>query len=621
MFGGKIVSSLIASSIALAVFAEPASHGSDVDLREGHGDGSALEHSAHGPPSGAPQDRPSEAVKLMPWLDLRRWPADKFREALTGQVVRLSTSHGKELHDTVLDVAELYLSQMMLDEAESVLGSMAGEASATSHRFVALRDALELLRGRAISEKASRSPLIDASRPDRDLWLTLDAVARGDAVALYRHAKGAFRALTYQSRPVARGLLPVLAEAAVELQLESVDAEAITLLEALGDPRSLGAARYLSGRRAELVGNEKTAVENYLLAADGMDIYATRARVALADMALKNGSRGALLAALDVLDEGVGNWRGDEYELAMLERLAEVDLELHRPEEALVAGGKILARFPRTPASQKARNWTSKTLEDLAAKGLDGELSLGEWVAVRRRLMPYFWSEPAFAHFSEQLGDAALKRGGTVLAVSEYQRVLAILEFQLASGSDDFDPQGIDVVRYKLATALLQSGKAEEAAEILKELKPVKGTPLAWKAMKLQAHVMAELGRTQELLEASVPKAGPEELRLMARARFDMEDWSGATRLYRKIWASFPEEFGPDDATYLMLSAYRMGDMETASRIADIFPKIARDTGISDLVREFLAQPEPIEPLTRRSASSRLERTDRALRLLGKSGL
>lgn len=621
MFADKIVGLMIASSFALSVLAEPASQAHDVDLGKARGDEVPLEHTKDGLSQTMSHHARSEAVRLMPWLDLRRWAPNKFRESLVGQIMRLSTSHGVEVRDTLLDLTELYLSQMMLDEAESALAYLADGLDGTSHRAVALREAVELLRGRALPTGGGPSLLTAALRPDRDLWLTLDAIARGDAEVLYRHASGAFRALAYESRPVARALLPVLAEVAVELQLEATDAEAIRLLEALGSPDSIGAARYLSGRRAELAGNEKTAVEDYLLASDGVGIYAIRARLALAGMALENGSRGALLAARDVLDDGIGHWRGAEYELAMLERLAEVSLKLQRPEEALVAGGRILARFPETPASQKARSWTSKTLEELAAKGLNGELSLGELVGIRSRLNPYFWSEPAFAAFGESLGDAALERGGTVLAVAEYRRVLEILEHQVAAGSDGFDTHRMGVVRYKLAKALLESGKADEAARILEGIKPTRGSPLVWKTMKLKARVMAELGRTQELPEAAIPAGGPEELRLMARARFDADDWSGAARLYRRIWARFPDYFAPDDATYLMLSAYRMGDMDTASRVAGAFPETAEDAGISDLVRDFLEPPEPIEPLTTQSASGRLERMVRALRLLGESGL
>ena len=90
-----------------------------------------------------------------------------------------------------------------------------------------------------------------------------------------------------------------------------------------GPPELAGAesGTFLRARAAQKRGDAATALKIYLEAAEGWDQYAVRARLAVADMALADGGRGALLAAQSTLEGGSEAWRGGRYELEVLRRL------------------------------------------------------------------------------------------------------------------------------------------------------------------------------------------------------------------------------------------------------------------------------------------------------------
>ena len=237
-------------------------------------------------------------------LDLRRWSPDGLRDDLRHNIAKLGSQRGSDQTRVMMDVAELYMAHMLLFEAGSILAEVTPDTPVHKRRHRALSDAVRLLAGEAptaVTPPFNTSPLA-GNRPDRAFWASLDAIATSDVRRLSDNIEPSFGGLSTQPESVVRAVLPVLLEAAIELdKREYVDAS-LRLLDEMPELAGAESGTFLRARAAQKRGDAATALKIYLEAAEGWDQYAVRARLAVADMALADGGRGALLAAQSTLE-------------------------------------------------------------------------------------------------------------------------------------------------------------------------------------------------------------------------------------------------------------------------------------------------------------------------------
>ncbi|MDK3016723.1 hypothetical protein [Pseudodonghicola flavimaris] len=584
-------------------------------------------------PSGAPEGdglampplaaRPEPGVGAITVLNLTRWPQQRFHEQLSQRIDALSTAHGPERPGVLLDMAEMFLAQMMLYEAGSVLDGVEPQGVRDRRRWRAMRDATDLLSGQAVTDLAE-SPLSDPARPDRGLWQVLQAIAAGEAGRLRDNLTALPGALAAQPRAVRRALLPGLAEAAIEAGDQAVVAEMLMMVAELPDLSTGPVGAFLRGRSAELTGRASSALEAYFDAARGWDRYAARARLGLAGMALENGGTGALLAARDVLEHGADAWRGDRYELEVLQRLAEVYGRIGDNVGALLVLGKLMLHFPDTPEAEVAAEQARGDLAAVYGDGAEGRLPLAKWLSVHLQLVPLYRYFPDFALQTEVLADRALEIGGTDLATVEYRRALA-LTAELAEGAEASEAAELAAhaprLQLKLAGALARGGQLAEARAVLTQIDGSPDPMLRQEANALKSRILAELGETAEVLRTHVPAPAAQDLRNVARALWQGENWLEAVQFYRRLWTDFPQDFGARDASYLLLAARRTGDERTAAMVIEAFPDLTASASWIEIAQSLMEQPAPIAPLSEDSAAQRLDSLERALGTISDTGL
>lgn len=573
--------------------------------------------------SNAPLDTPAlsglgEAARPAPgasWredMDLRRWSSEGFHRDLTAGIDRLSAAHGPERPGVFLDMAELYLSQAMVYEAGSLLEATEPGMAQEIRRRQTMADAARLLGGRAVAD-IQLSPLTSPLRPDRGLWLALQAVAEGNSLMLHDNLAGALAALAYQTRPVARMVLPIFAEAAVETGELRLAEQASELLEGFPDLSNAPVGYYLRGRTALVQGKEKSALELFFKASDGWDLYAARARLALADMALEDGGRGALLAARDVLEYGTSAWRGDRYERELLRRLAGLYARTGDPFAALVARGKLMLRFPGSAAAEEAAEHARADMAEVYRDGAEGRLPLSEWVSLHMALVPLYRFFPEFAVHSEALADRALEIGGTDLAAGEYRRALSLVQELAEVSGQPAEEERLVRLRLKLAGALSQGGLYAEAREILDRIGAPEDTAQRQRVNALKASVLSDLGDNEGVLRTHVASPDAKSLRNLALALWQEGSWSEATLFYKKLWSNFPDVFSAREASYLLLAARKAGDVRAASEVVAAFPGLTDSATWIEIAESLMEAPASLAPLSRDAADTRLQSAERAV--------
>jgi len=545
-------------------------------------------------------------------MDLQHWATATFYEDMTQVILDLSEAHGAVKTTVLLDAAELYLTHMLLTEARSALSEITPENERQTQRHRALTDAVDLLFGQPVAE-FDTSPLNTAERPDRAFWTSLQAIANADVQQLNENIKSSFAGLGGQSRAVLRKMLPVFAEAAIELGHEAYADAALQLLDELPDLAVSPMGHFLRGRAQQRRGNESTALESYFMAAQGWDQYAARARLAIADMSLSDGGQGALLAAQSVLREGAEAWRGNQYELEILKRTARVYQGIENPVEELLTLVKIMSRFPSTNEAEMARSQSIELLQRVYGQGEEGSYPLSDWIELHLRLLPFFRYFPEFVGHTEALGDYVLDLGSTDLAESEYRRAIQMLEEQETPLSTAQKEQFAEL-HIKLAKAQRRAGLYAEARKTLETMDKQTATVDRAKYNALKASILADLDDRPALLDTFVADPTAEHLRDLAKALTQEQNWPRSTAVYLRLWEGYPSEFSLQDATHLLISAHRAQDSTTIARVARAFPQLTESKSLIDMAESFENPGPALLPLRADKAADRLQSLDDAFR-------
>lgn len=540
-------------------------------------------------------------------LDLQHWKTATFHADLSSAIVALSAAHGASESAAMLDIAEIYLTHMLLYEAETTLDGFIPATPDQARRFLVLQHAISLLSGKPV-EAFDTSALNAPERPDRGFWATLQAIATADAGMLSANIRESFAGLGFQSRAALRQMLPVFVEAATELGEQTYATAGLKLLAELPDIANSPTGHFLRGRVEERRGNNSSALKAYFQAADGWDQYAARARLAVADMSLRDGGSGALLAAQSVLKEGAEAWRGDRFELELLKRLIRLYAGTEDEVEELSALGMLLTRFPSSAEAIGGREQAVTLLEDIYHKGRNGAYSLSDWMAMHLSLLPFFGNFPEFPARTEEFADYILELGATDLAAKEYRRAIRGLEER---NTPQFEPE-ITRLTLKLADTQRQAGLLVQARATLDALGPPKDVPEHENHNALLARILSALNDGPALLQTTVKAPTPNHLRDLGKALSDAEEWEEATAHFLKLWADHPQEFAFEDATRLLIAANRSKDADTIERVARAFPQLTSSAALIELAESLNAGTAALLPLSAEKAVERLQSLDEA---------
>ena len=571
---------------------------------------SSLEEGAAAAP--APMIAPG-APRATGWrndLDLQHWSTGSFHRDMVSVVQNLGTAHGPEQIGIMLNAAELYLTHMLLYEASSTLAGIDPTLPDHTRRHAALIHARALLNGEAIST-FENSPLADRARPDTAFWRTLQAIAIGDVRMLDDNIEASFLGLGLQSRAVLRAMLPIFTEAAIETGHARYADAALELMRELPDLDQSSTGYFLRGRAQERSGNNSSALEAYFKAATGWDQYAVRARLAIADMSLSNGSNGALLAAQTTLTDGLEAWRGNQYELEVLKRLARVHAARGDDAAGLLALGKLIARFPGSQEAKLAKTQAEELLRQLYAKGKEGRYSLADWMDAHLQFLPFFRTMPDFARHTETFADYLLGLGATDLAAKEYQRASQLWR-EHESATSDTAAQDLFRLNLKLANSQYLAGLAQDARATLDLMDMVPGTQNAQNHAKIKASVLAELGDRSALLDTEIATPSSDHMRKLAQALAEEGQWENSKDMLEQLWAAYPEAFSVQDATHLLIAANRANDAQTRDMVIRAFPSLTADAPLVSLAESLNDTLPNLLPLRADQASARLRKLEDA---------
>ncbi len=506
-----------------------------------------------------------------------------------------------------LDLAELHLAQMLRAEASDYLLAIEPEDldAPSLARYHSIRLSLDLLGydadlGSAIAQSEGWS---------QGAALRVAAMARMDS-DVSNELPAAVAGLPTLSNAIAAAILPDLLEAALTADNWDAAKELASYFSDHPELRDSAAYRFLLARASELSGDLLTAFDGYAEAAQGRDVYAHRARLAIVELGLRTETL-PLQDAVALLKAARWSWSGDAFAKQGTALLAQYAAELGDMQAALWALQRVMTTADAPAEAEQARQHALSVISDFYRAGAAGDVSLDAFLDGHAAIMTRWGLEEGVVESAFALPQSLLDTGMTALAAREFQGLRAVAEGADSMGQSVLDPALINRLRRSEAEALLAGGQADAAVDLLISFGDQQEADPQMKRLLIQA--LSKAGRSDELAELRVLALDIDSRRGRAVALYESGSWSGAQQALDGLWKTYPAQFTFADATRLTLAAYQMGDMDTVRRTATAYPSLTDLPGWEELATGLLEGAPDAALLSTEMMRLSMDNADRVL--------
>ena len=471
------------------------------------------------------------------------------RQTLQRAVV--APSGGQDVEIARLELARFHFAHGLGAEALSVLDLMAeGEDPFGSDpEVILLRGAGAFLERDYPAASAALDHPALSGEPEAWLWQAALAAAAQDwpyAVDLFTRTEAL---IGDYAQPVRTRLRLLFAEA--RLGVGDTGGASLVLDQAREDrPNALQRAQidYLEGHRLLGVLKREPAVEIWRQVARSTHLAAqARARLALVELGLED-KRLSPDEAVAELERMRFLWRGDQFEVALLERLAALYVDRGRHRDALHTLRQAASHFPDSPRAALATRRMGEIFSDL-------------FVGPPAETLQPIRALALFEEFKELTppgkdGDAII--GALIdrlVEIDLLDRATELLEAQI---SQRFEGRDVPAGGARLALIRLLDRDPEGALDSLdRTARPAPTNDLARQRHHLRAKALAQLGRSGESLALLSGDDSVDARRLRAEILWDQGDWPAAAVALGRLLPAPPAagEALPPEARQAVINA------------------------------------------------------------------
>ncbi|WP_029008960.1 tetratricopeptide repeat protein [Azospirillum halopraeferens] len=538
--------------------------------------------------------RARRLFELEPW---QRGGFENFTTARQDLQMGVAEAPDGERPRAQLDLARFYFANGFGPEALGILDIIRTAQPDLDGwpAFRALRGGARFLAGNLDGAEADLSDPGLADEPEAALWRAAVAAERGD----WATAARGFRTGGALLRTYPEPLLARLSLLAAEAALTGGDvAEAKRLLDRIEqrvgpEANERADIQYLRGELYRQTGETDRALEEWRAAYAGLDRYhRAKAGLALINLEVLEG----LMSPASAVEKLAGltfAWRGDDLEIAIRQRLGEMQMAAGQYAEGFETMKETAALVADTPKAERIAAEMQRQFADLYK---DGAAHLPTLDALQlydrfRELTPVgAEGDRIIRQLAERLIDIDLL--GRAADLLQHQ-----VEYRLA-GEQKAD------VGTRLATVRLLDAKPDLALHAL-EMSNVPGMPPQLKAERriMQAKALAEMGRANEALQLLAEDDSREANLLRVDIAWRAQNWNQASVALGKIIGPAPApgaELDPNesqlvlnravalalagDATGLGLLRKEFGPAMEASADADAFRVLTRPDQAAGLI-------------------------------------
>ncbi|NWH08230.1 MAG: hypothetical protein HXY22_06230 [Alphaproteobacteria bacterium] len=548
------------------------------------------------------------SVEFPGYMDFGRWDISprnfvKQRQALLQEEGRPEA----DLLAARFSLARFYLAYGMAPEALGALRLLAqeDESAALDPAFAAARGLANYLLGRLDEAKADLSSEALVDDPHAALWRGLVAAEMEDWASARRNLSQGEKYIGRYPAPWQARLRVASAKAALAVNdVEGVDA-ALSQLPHDNVPRALALeARLLRGMMLEKLGRNTDALGIYReVANSGYRPLAVRGAFAELDLRNRTGSL-SNKDAIEQLERLRFQWRGDASELAVLRKLAALQVAEGDVRNGLLTMRSAVQNFSKLPAARAMADDMAKTFEDLFLNG-------------KADTMPAIQALGLYYDFKEltpvgRLGDDMIRKlADRLISVDLLGQAAELLQHQVDNRLDGVAKASVAA---RLAVVYLLDRKPQKALNAIRSTRQtLLPDELLFERRLLEARALAELKQYDAALDIIEGMEDERATRLRADIYWASRNWAAAATKLEALLATGwqkAEPLTPDERFDVMRAAVSFSladDKEGLARLRQTFgPKMteSEDAAAFTVVTESIdRQGVNFRELARRIAS------------------
>ena len=269
--------------------------------------------------------------------------------------------------------------------------------------------------------------------------------------------------------------------------------------------------------------------------------------------------------AIDRLDRLRFAWRGDDFELALLERLGELYLEVKDPRSALTALRQAVNYFKPSPRTRAIADRMTDVFRNLFLEGGADEMSPAQALGL------YYDFRDLTPLGAE--GDTMIRRlAERLVNVDLYDRAASLLEHQVKYRLEGV-PQA--VVASQLAMIHLMNDAPDEAIGVLRATRQrVMPDDVRMERNRIEARALLELGRADEAEAILERDTSAESKMLMVDVYWKAKDWTRHAEALKAVMPPAGAKLDKDGRRLVMRAAV------TAAMLSD-------EAGLAALRRSY----------------------------------
>ncbi|MEQ9146371.1 MAG: tetratricopeptide repeat protein [Parvibaculaceae bacterium] len=528
-------------------------------------------------------------------MDFERWrysPGENFIERKQSHQMAVAMASGAEAADARIRYAKFLLSYRLGAEAFAMLDAALKDAEGLEQDpgFYALRGVAQIMMARNEDAVADLSIPSLEDDPHAALWRGVAQAELADWLAARRSFERAEQAFAFYAADLQALFRVKAAEAALATgDLGSAEFNLDRLPPDLADTRWQDQAALTRARLLKATGRIDEALEIYdrLVGSDHRSISA-RARFAHASLRHQLGALddAQFIEELEALRLA---WRGDDLELAVLQRLGELRIANGEIAEGLKVWRTAAGVFPNTERGRRIASQMTETFANLFLGGGADDMDPVEALTIYynyRELTPI-----------GRRGDALIRNlADRLVEVDLLDKAAALLRHQV---ENRLRGTARSQVAAKLALIELMNHEPEKALQAIRSTKQVRlPEELAHKRRLLEARALADMTLYDHALDLLSEMEGEGVEDLKADIYWDSQQWDLAA-------AAFDQALGERWRDPLELSAAERFQIMRAAIAYSLADDAAGLEGIrakySDLMRNsvdaasFAVVTDPIE--------------------------
>lgn len=377
---------------------------------------------------------------------------------------------------------------------------------------------------------------------------------------------------------------------------------AVGQLEAFADSRRAASyASLMRGRAAERDEEPELALEHYQ-AAIAEDYRPTRARAALAKVEVELGlEQIEAVDAIERLESLRFAWRGDSYELELMQRLSDMHIANGDYREALETLRQAVTHFPDSKDARSLAQLMNTIFDDLFLNGAANKLD-----PVRSLALYYDFQELTPVG---KRGDEMIRRlADRLVQVDLLDRAARLLDHQV-----NFRLKGGEKARVaaRLAIIHLLNKSPAEALAVLDASKfGVLSDELSKERRYLRIRALVELNRTTEALESIAGDNSEPAQLLRADIHWRNQDWAAAAKTMQGLLAGRARKDLPLSASeqnrviQTAISLYMADDFKGLDKLTEQFAERMANGPHADTFRVLTHNIDPTKTEFRQLAGA-----------------